>query len=542
MNIMPKTLFIIFFPFLCLSCSTSTETKLQDPTIHLSPDERFGELFEKVQLSNIFSDSKTFVDSIPKLSAENILQKYRAQRDRADFNLQLFITEHFYLPPSISSDFRSDKSKSAAAHIESLWPILTREPDAPSNGSLIPLPNAYVVPGGRFREIYYWDSYFTMLGLKESNRWDLIEDMVDNFLHLIDTMGFIPNGNRTYYQTRSQPPFYALMVKLLAEKNGPGTLTRYRPYLLKEHQFWMSGADTLSAKNPSNRRVVMLPDGSIVNRYWDSSATPRPESYKEDVELVHADNPETYRHVRAAAESGWDFSSRWFRDGNTLASIHTTDIIPVDLNALLYHLEQVLAEAFAESGDEAQAQKYRNLAQRRQQALLRYCWDATSEFFYDYDFVEQRQTKIRSLAAMFPLFFKMVDDNRARQVARHIERDFLQSGGVTTTLIDTGEQWDAPNGWAPLQWITIQGLRHYQQHQLADTIKNRWIKLNTDVYQRTGKMVEKYNVYEPGLEGGGGEYPVQDGFGWTNGVLLKLLNEATSSSTNNSSSRSHASH
>lgn len=527
MNVIAKTLAVISFPLLCLSCSTGPTTKLQDSTSHLSPDERFSELFEKVQLSEIFSDSKTFVDSTPKTAAETILQKYRAERERADFDLQAFVTENFYLPPSISSDFKSDPSKNAAAHIESLWPILTREPDSVSDGSLIPLPHAYVVPGGRFREIYYWDSYFTMLGLQESNRWDLIENMVDNFSHLIDTMGFIPNGNRTYYQTRSQPPFYALMVKLLAEKKGPGTLTRYRPYLLKEYQFWMSGADTLSAANRSVRRVVMLPDGSTLNRYWDSSATPRPESYKEDVELVHGDNPETYRHIRAAAESGWDFSSRWFKDGNTLASIHTTDIIPVDLNALLYYLEQVLAEAYAENGDTLQAQTYRNLAQQRKEALLRYCWDPASEFFYDYDFVEQRQTRIRSLAAMYPLFFHMVDTDQARQVARHIERDFLQGGGVTTTLIHTGEQWDAPNGWAPLQWITIRGLRHYQHNQLADTIKNRWITLNTEVYQRTGKMVEKYNVYEPGLEGGGGEYPVQDGFGWTNGVLLKLLNEAS---------------
>lgn len=520
-----KIFLIIFLPVFSSACSTPLAERLQDPTSHLSPDERFGELFEKVQLSGIFSDSKTFVDSTPKTSAENILQKYREQRERLDFNLKIFIEENFYLPPLVASDFKSDKSKSAAKHIESLWPVLTREPDALSDGSLIPLPHQYVVPGGRFREIYYWDSYFTMLGLGESNRWDLIEDMVDNFSHLIDTMGFIPNGNRTYYQTRSQPPFYALMVTLLAEKQGKGTLTRYRPYLLKEYQFWMNGRDTLSAGAPATRRVVLLPDNSIMNRYWDSSATPRPESYKEDVELVHADNPESYRHIRAAAESGWDFSSRWFKDGATLDSIHTTDIIPVDLNALLYHLELVLADAFAETGDATQAKTFRDLAQQRKEALLRYCWNAQDGFFYDYDFVAQQQTQVRSLAAMFPLFFNMVEPEQARQVAQHIERDFLQGGGVTTTLKDTGQQWDAPNGWAPLQWITVQGLRHYQQYHLADAIKQRWITLNTDVYQRTGKMVEKYNVYQPGLEGGGGEYPVQDGFGWTNGVLLKLLNE-----------------
>src|SRR5690554_1883523 len=304
-------LLIIVLQLVCISCTSSPAEKPNWLDRHLSPDVRYGELFQQVQMSGQFSDSKTFADATPKYSSAHITAQYHQQKDQPDFQLEQFVSEYFLLPPNIASDFKSDKNQTARQHIQSLWQILTREPDDSTAGSLIPLPYNYVVPGGRFREIYYWDSYFTMLGLQESNRWDLIENMVDNFSHLIDTMGFIPNGNRTYYQTRSQPPFYALMVKLLAEKKGPGTLTRYRPYLLKEYQFWMSGADTLSAANRSVRRVVMLPDGSTLNRYWDSSATPRPESYKEDVELVHGDNPETYRHIRAAAESGWDFSSRW---------------------------------------------------------------------------------------------------------------------------------------------------------------------------------------------------------------------------------------
>lgn len=520
------TLLIVTMQVFCLSCA-SIPGKNPDSSQRLSPDERFGELFTQVQMTGVFSDSKTFVDSEPKYTTDKILKEYRAVKNQPGFQLPLFIEEYFSLPPAIASDFKSDKDKNVAQHIESLWPILTRAPDTMTQGSLIPLPHAYVVPGGRFREIYYWDSYFTMLGLQESQRWDLIEDMVDNFSHLIDTMGFIPNGNRRYYQSRSQPPFYSLMVTLLAKKNGKGTLTRYRPFLLKEYDFWMNGTASLHNNSRSAKRVVLLPDGAILNRHWDDSATPRPESYKEDVELAaESQNPEeTYRHIRAAAESGWDFSSRWFKDGASMHSIHTTDIIPIDLNALLYHLEMTLADAFAESGDHLQTQKYRQLAQQRKQALLRYCWNNQEGFFYDYDFVTRKQTSVRSLAAIYPLFFNLVEPAQAAQVAQQIERDFLQAGGVTTTLKDTGQQWDAPNGWAPLQWLTIQGLRNYQHHQLADTIKQRWIRLNTDVYQRTGKMVEKYNVYELGLEGGGGEYPVQDGFGWTNGVLLKLLNE-----------------
>ena len=124
---------------------------------------------------------------------------------------------------------------------------------------------------------------------------------------------------------------------------------------------------------------------------------------------------------------------------------------------------------------------------------------------------------------MFPLFFNMAEQQQAVRVAQVIKQKFLKPGGVTTTLNDTHQQWDAPNGWAPLQWITIKGLRNYQQDELAATITQRWVNVNLHVYKSTGKMVEKYNVYDMELEAGGGEYPVQDGFGWTNGVLLKLL-------------------
>ena len=442
--------------------------------------------------------------------------------------LKAFIKEYFIIPPAIASNFKSDTSKTAAQHIDTLWNVLTREPDASTTGTLIPLPNSYIVPGGRFREVYYWDSYFTMLGLQKSERWDLIKNMVDNFSYLIETMGFIPNGNRTYYQGRSQPPFYSLMVKVLAEGKGEGTLKNYLPYLQKEYDFWMEGAINLKADAPEHRRVVRLPDGSILNRYYDDIPRARPESYREDIELVESmenGGEAAYRHIRAAAESGWDFSSRWFKDGQYMASIHTTEIIPVDLNALLYHLEETLSEAYLEGGNSEESVIYRQKADIRKAALTRFCWNEETGFFRDYDFIAKKQTIVPSLAAMYPLYFNMAEPTQAERVGQLIEQEFLQAGGVTSTLNKAGQQWDAPNGWAPLQWITIQGLRNYNQNALADTIKTRWVDVNLDVYKKTGKMVEKYNVYDLGLEGGGGEYPVQDGFGWTNGVLLKLLTE-----------------
>ena len=514
-----------------LSCRDNTNVAVKnvvESKKNLSPDVRYGELFEKVQFAEIFKDSKTFADCTPRFPTNEILASYEfATLDKA-FDLKTFVEENFVIPPAIASDFKSDTSKTAAEHIDTLWNVLTRQPDVSTNGTLIPLPNPYVVPGGRFREVYYWDSYFTMLGLQKSERWDLIENMVDNFSYLIETMGFIPNGNRTYYQGRSQPPFYSLMVKVLAEGKGEGTLKKYLPYLQKEYDFWMDGSLKLKKEGAAYRRVVRLEDEAVLNRYWDDIPKARPESFREDVELVKSlghSSEATYRHIRAAAESGWDFSSRWFKDGQYMASIHTTEIIPIDLNALMYHLERTLSEAYSEAGNDEATAMYNQKAELRKLALNHYCWNKQEGFYKDYDFIEKAQTEVSSLAAMYPLYFSMAEQSQADSIAKVIEKDFLKAGGVTSTLNDTGQQWDAPNGWAPLQWITIQGLRNYSQIALADTIKNRWVDINVDVYKKTGKMVEKYNVYELGLEGGGGEYPVQDGFGWTNGVLLRLLTE-----------------
>lgn len=530
----------LLLALLLMACSDNNETpSAQNSTqqtsatssiLFTSVDGNQAIMFKEIQLSNLFPDSKTFVDSIPHQPMAQIAALYQTQKIQPDFDLEKFVREHFELPHGVAADFKSDINQPVEQHISQLWDLLTRQPDTAvnTNGSLIPLPNAYVVPGGRFREVYYWDSYFTMLGLQVSGRWDLIEGMVNNFSYLVNSRGFIPNGNRTYYEGRSQPPFFALMVELLAQHKGEKIYAQYLPSLVKEYEFWMSGASQLTAAAPAHRRVVRMADGSVLNRYWDDIAAPRPESFKEDYELAEgagANKAELYRHVRAAAESGWDFSSRWFKNPADMKTIHTTDIVPVDLNALLFNMEKMLAHIYALEGNRAEADKFLRLAGQRQQAVLKYFWNETTGFFHDYDVSTQQQTPVLSLAAIFPLYFGMVDQSMADQVAQKIAQDFLQAGGLTTTLANTGQQWDAPNGWAPLQWLAIQGLRHYQHYDTADQVKSRWVNLNREVYHTTGKLVEKYNVYDIHLPGGGGEYELQDGFGWTNGVLLALLAE-----------------
>lgn len=484
-----------------------------------------GPLFEAVQMNHTLPDGKTFPDCLPRLPLETIRAEYEKFKNTPGFDLSDFILSHFDLPADNSADFKSDTNNSIEEHIHTLWPVLTREPDK-AQGSLIPLPNAYIVPGGRFREVYYWDSYFTMLGLKVSGRWDMIENMVENFAYLLDTVGHIPNGNRTYYVGRSQPPFFALMVQLLRTWKGQNVLLRYLPHLEKEYAFWMHGGASLTKGSTAAHRAVRLLDGVLLNRHWDEHDTPRPESYKEDVETARASEQEdaiVYRHLRAAAESGWDFSSRWFKDGESLATIRTTDLVPVDLNGLLYFLEKTLAEAYGASGNAQKSNDFKQAADNRLAALNRYCWDEARGFYFDFDFILGVRTEHCTLAAVFPLFFGMASTEQAQKVAKMIEDQFLQTGGVATTLVFSGQQWDAPNGWAPLQWMAFKGLYQYGFTALANEIKSRWLRANQAIYQKTGKMTEKYNVYEQDLEAGGGEYPLQDGFGWTNGVYLALI-------------------
>ncbi|WP_084439333.1 alpha,alpha-trehalase TreA [Dyadobacter alkalitolerans] len=499
---------------------------------HVSPEDLYGTLFRDIQHSHIFEDSKTFADAIPLEDPVLIIERYHQEQDRPGFDLYAFISQNFRMPAHIKSTFEADKSSSTSENIGRLWEVLTRQPENQERGgSLIPLPFPYVVPGGRFREIYYWDSYFTMLGLKESGRTDLIESMVNNFAYLIDSFGYIPTANRTYYLTRSQPPFFSLMVRLYSDIAGNEILKRYLPQLQKEYDYWMQNDGPSHESFTAHRRLVKLPNGVLLNRYWDDKATPRPESYREDVELGNEARdrfgtaPEaTFRHIRAAAESGWDFSSRWFADENDFASIHTTDIIPVDLNCLMHHHEKVLAEAYLLHNNTKMHLQYEEKARLRAAAIQTYFWDGSRNFFMDYDFKKQDFTKAVTLAGTFPLYFKLATKSQSHFMRGYIRLNFMRSGGLLTTTIKSGQQWDAPNGWAPLQWITYKGLRNYNFHRTADELCAEWLTLVDKEFRHSGKLLEKYNVSDTNLIAGGGEYEVQEGFGWTNGVYLRMKN------------------
>ncbi|MBV8251486.1 MAG: alpha,alpha-trehalase TreF [Chitinophaga sp.] len=492
-----------------------------------TPRTTYPGLFEAVQMNRIYPDGKTFPDLKPKVSPDSIMHAYQLLKDKPDFNLKSFTDTYFEMPVSQAHTYHSDISAGIRKHIDTLWTVLRREPVADGSISLIKLPHPYIVPGGRFREVYYWDSYFTMLGLKAAGKYDMMTNMVDNFAWLIDTFGFIPNGNRTYFLTRSQPPLFSLMVALLAQVKGDSVVIRYLPQMLKEYNFWMQGADSLKPGS-AYAHVVKLKSGEVLNRYWDTSDQPREESYREDVLAAagaNRDPKEFYRDIRAAAESGWDFSSRWFKDPQRLETIHTTDIIPVDLNCLMKQLEWMICRGYNLQQKNDSAKIYWQKTWSRRDAILAYCRDTMSGWYHDFDWKTQQQTPAVTLAGAFALFCGVATQQEMERplMASFIREHLLAPGGLVTTRVNNHQQWDAPNGWAPLQYVTCIGLQYYMQTSLADSIARRWTTLNVSVFKNTGKLLEKYNVQDLHLPAGGGEYALQDGFGWTNGVLLEFL-------------------
>lgn len=485
------------------------------------PSALFGALFEQVQAEGLFTDSKTFPDLVPLESPEVILEQFeRAGRMDRD-QLAAFVDRYFGRPAEAASHGQGAQ-QDLTGRIRDLWSTFVRQP-APerAHDSLIQTAHAYVVPGGRFAEAYYWDSYFSVLGLVVEGRHAEAADITLGFAALIERFGFIPNGTRSYYLGRSQPPLFYLLAELT---RGALPDRDVLALLIREHGFWMAGAGDLEV-GQAGRRVVRLPDGQVLNRYWDDVAGPRDESYSEDRAVAATSRrpaDELYRDIRAAAESGWDFSSRWLTDPADLATIRTTAILPIDLNAFLWGLERAICQRAMALGDQERARAYGDMADRRAEAIRTWLWEPEAKLFCDYDWRYGARLAGPTAALLAPLFVGLAEPTEADAAAAVAQARLLRAGGLVTSEVNSGQQWDAPNGWAPLQWIAVVGLARYGHDDLAGTIADRWLAMVDKVFGETGQLFEKYDV-ESCTAGGGGEYSPQNGFGWTNGVTRALM-------------------
>ncbi|KAM9359729.1 trehalase isoform 1-T2 [Symphorus nematophorus] len=517
-----------------------------------------GPLLHQVQEAKLFDDDKYFVDMKLRENPDVVLAVFR-NLSLASPNatvppgkLQEFLGTYFEKPgtefeawmptdwnakPKFLEGIADRDLRNWAENIHKLWKSLGRKiRDSvrvrPELYSQIYAPHPVVVPGGRFRELYYWDSYWVINGLLLSEMKDTAYGMIQNFLHLVNRYGFVPNGGRIYYERRSQPPFLTLMVESYYQAMQDKEFLRAAlPALDQEYRFWML-----------NRSVAVKVNGveHLLNRYHVQVGLPRPESYTDDLELAEGLTDERkeqlWMDLKAGAESGWDFTSRWYIDGDgdnngTLRETRTSQILPTDLNALLCRNEKTLASFHRILGDGESAAQYEQAAARRLRAIQSVLWDAERGAWFDYNLVTHSKHFEFYPSNLAPVWAQCYSQ---RAVGEKAVQYLKGSGalqfpnGVPMSLRESGQQWDYPNAWPLLQHMLIDGLSNLPSEdakQLAFDLAQRWIKTNWLAYMKYGAMLEKYDVNGDGKPGGGGEYEVQLGFGWTNGVALQLLHQ-----------------
>ncbi|KAH7159854.1 Six-hairpin glycosidase-like protein [Dactylonectria estremocensis] len=589
-----------------------------------SPVYCHGDILAQVELARPFSDSKTFVD-MPAIKPLSQIQQAFDKLDKplrnnsalnefldtyfgdAGGELEEVSTDQLKTDPVFLDKVNDTVIKQFTQKVIKIWPDLTRRYSGDSNNctecpnSFLPVNRTFVVAGGRFREPYYWDSYWILEGLLRTGGsfTEISKNAIENFLDFVEQFGFVPNGARVYYLNRSQPPLLSQMVKIYIEHtNDTDILDRALPLLVKEHEFWMT-----------NRTVDVTVDNSTytLNRYAVSNTQPRPESYRED--YVTANNasyyaesgiiyPENekfnetqkqklYANLASGAESGWDYSARWISRPNDAAEhnyfplryLNVKGIVPVDLNSILYGNEIAIADFFEQTGNDTASSDWRKVAESRSKAMHAVMWNDTLFSYFDFNLTSGEQNiyypadsdtatyenetapagqqVLFSVAQFYPFWLgaapKYLKENpyavltAFRRVVGYLDD---RKGGIPATNFRTSEQWDQPNVWPPLMHILMAGLQNtpatfgksdpsYQAvHKLALRLAQRYLDSTFCTWYATGGstsdtpqleglsaddegiMFEKYADNATNVAGGGGEYEVVEGFGWTNGVLL----------------------
>ncbi|KAL0960569.1 hypothetical protein HGRIS_005607 [Hohenbuehelia grisea] len=629
------------------------------------PSEIFcaGPLLQTVNVADLYHDDKTFVDKPTAKRSQEVLNDFRnlssnpTNEELLNFANNDFIGEGLELEAVALNNFNdnpaflsnvSDPIVRGWSHtVHTYWRDLIRAtntssvcgrgPNATCESSLIPLNHTFVVPGGRFREQYYWDSFWILEGLIQSELFDIANATLQNFMDELETIGFIPNGGRIYYLNRSQPPvFIHMLARYVEATNDTAILRRGLPLAETELRWWAENR-SVRVTSPKTRRTYTM------SRYAVNNTAPRPESYL--VDYTTANNPELpplnetqradfYAEVASGAETGWDYTARWFSQPNVpgdagLRTLQVRSLIPVCLNSILYGAHSLLVELYSRgpSRNTDAASRHRTAAADLRAGIIDLLWSPEKLAFYDFNLTSTSQSTFFSAATFYPMWNGIIPDeiisspDNAFKAFSSVNLVLSRYNGTyPSTFIETGLQWDAPNAWPPHQYIVLQALRglpanltsgalpqpssgqstfslipsgqlNIQEGQLppqpihingrvqnasltgsqADVnvlngtvinggnstdgegwavklqreLANRYItsafcgwratggsvpglvprlsdaELNvTQSVNNTGNMFEKFSNIDIDSAGRGGEYTVQAGFGWTNGVAL----------------------
>ncbi|KAF7798296.1 hypothetical protein EIP86_009516 [Pleurotus ostreatoroseus] len=644
------------------------------PTQPWCPSRIFcaGTLLQTVNLAQAYSDPKTFVDKPTSKSSQQVLSDFQAIDNSSvteggivsfldnDFRgegleLEAVALASFNPNPAFLNNVTDPLLKAWSQIVHGYWTQLIRSTNdsalcpegtesGPCESTLIPLNHTFVVPGGRFREQYYWDSYWIVRGLLKSELFDIANGTLQNFMDELDKFGFIPNGGRIYcemHPSAAPPLFIRMLSDYVSATNDTSILTRALPLAEKELAWWVTNR-TLTVTSPYTNNSYPLA------RYAVNNTAPRPESYLEDyltandptltTALSDSEKADLYSQLASGAESGWDYSSRFIREplaggsNNTNPALRTLNIvnhIPVDLNSILYHAHNVLAGFYTTQGNSSAANSHTKSATTLRQAILDLFWDPEKLAFYDFNLTANARNGQFTTATFYPLWNGIIPD----ELLNSTQNAFgffatvnmvmnRYNGTVPVTFLETGLQWDAPNAWPPHQHIILEALAALPSnvsggtlptpasnqstfdlipsgqigiaedqlpgqlvvgagnatktgpgadisilngtvvnggnatqgegwgHALQRELANRYFasafcswhatggsipnllpqasqqELNaTHSIGNTGNMFEKFSISDIDSAGSGGEYTVQAGFGWTNGVVLILASE-----------------
>ncbi|CAF2027597.1 hypothetical protein Bca4012_080251 [Brassica carinata] len=479
---------------------------------------------------------------VPVKKLEKFVHEYFDDaKDLVPHEPEDFVTDPFEFLLNVEND----QVRQWAREVHGLWKTLCYRVsdsvrESPDRHTLLPLPEPVIIPGSRFKEVYYWDSYWVIKGLMTSKMFTTAKGIVTNLMSLVETYGYALNGARAYYTNRSQPPLLSSMVYEIYNATQDEELVRKAiPVLLKEYEFWNSGKHKVVIRNASG-------NDHMLSRYYAMWNMPRPESYVFDQESASAfsntvEKQRFLRDIATAAETGCDFSTRWMRDPPNFATMATTSVVPVDLNVFLLKMELDIAFMMDICGDKNGSERFVKASEAREKAFETVFWNEKAGQWLDYWLssdgdepetwkAENQNTNV--FASNFaPIWISSFnsDENLVKKVVKALKNSgLIAPAGILTSLKNSGQQWDYPNGWAPQQEIIVTGLARSgvkEAKEIAEEIARRWIRSSYSVYNTSGSIHEKLNVAEFGEYGGGGEYKPQTGFGWSNGVILAFLEE-----------------